>query len=105
MIKLLSHSICPSRMYAKVLFIKKPFIICLSGEEVPVGEQINTVDKGKTVEILMEKQAQQNNEVAVKNSKISEAERQNFEEERSKLYKQIDERVGLYPFFKYYYCS
>ena len=66
------------------------------GDEVPVNEQINTVDKGRTAELLLEQeQIQQNNEAAANSSKISDAERQNFEEERGKLYKQIDERVGI----------
>ena len=52
------------------------------------------MDKGKTAELLLEQaQIQQSNEAAVNSSKISDAERKNFEEERSKLYKQIDERV------------
>ena len=52
------------------------------------------MDKGKTAELLLEQaQIQQSNEAAANSSKISDAERKNFEEERSKLYKQIDERV------------
>lgn len=63
------------------------------GEEVPTNEQINTVDKGKTAELLLEQAQIQQNEAAANSSRISDAERKNFEEERSKLYKQIDERV------------
>ena len=69
------------------------FYLHNSGEEVPTNEQINTVDKGKTAELLLEQAQIQQNEAAANISKISDAERQNFEEERSKLYKQIDERV------------
>lgn len=65
------------------------------GEDVPVNEQINTVDKNKTVEILYEQS--QNERTAettasANSAKISDAERQHFEEERAKLYKQIDDR-------------
>ena len=69
----------------------------LLGEDVPANEQINTTDKGKTAELLLEQsQIERNNEINAANvSKISDAERQNFEEERSKLYKQIDERVSI----------
>lgn len=65
------------------------------GEDVPVNEQINTVDKNKTVEILYEQsQNERTAEVAASanSAKISDAERQHFEEERAKLYKQIDDR-------------
>jgi len=74
--------------------------IFLIGEDVPTNEQINTVDKGKTAELLLEQaQAERSNEAAIaaNASKISDAERQNFEEERAKLYKQIDDRVRIYP--------
>ena len=51
------------------------------------------VDKRKTAELLLEQENQKvSNDVAAAN-KVSDTDRQNFDEERSKLYKQIDERV------------
>ena len=62
-----------------------------AGEDVPVNEQINTADKKKT-EILELLDKSKNAESAAV-AKLSDAERQHFDEERTKLYKQLDERV------------
>ena len=80
---------------------KKPFeneLIILLGEDVPVTEQMNTTDKRKTADILESLETSKQTEVKAA-ATVSEAQLQNFDEERTKLYKQLDERVMIYTFF------
>lgn len=80
---------------------KKPFEnepIILLGEDVPVTEQMNTADKRKTADILESLETSKQTEVKAA-ATVSEAQLQNFDEERTKLYKQLDERVMIYTFF------
>lgn len=65
------------------------------GEDVPVNEQINTADKRRTNEVLELLEAQKSPEPA-HTAKVSDVEKKSFDEERTKLYKQIDERVGCF---------
>ncbi|XP_057293269.1 kinesin heavy chain-like [Hydractinia symbiolongicarpus] len=61
------------------------------GEDVPVNEQINTADRRRTNEVLELLEAQKSPEPA-HTAKVSDVEKKSFDEERTKLYKQIDER-------------
>lgn len=73
-------------------------LIILLGEDVPVTEQMNTADKRKTADILESLETSKQTEVKAA-ATFSEAQLQNFDEERTKLYKQLDERVMIYTFF------
>ena len=75
-----------------------------NGESVPVHERSTSVKEQKailpaeavaTTPISQSPQAT----VTVVNHELSEEERQQFDEERSKLYKQLDERVCFLAIF------
>ena len=58
---------------------------------------MNTADKRKTADILESLETAKQTEVKTA-ATVSEAQIQNFDEERTKLYKQLDERVMIYTF-------
>jgi len=63
------------------------------GEDVPVTEQMNTADKKKTADMLeMLETAKAAVVASAAPAKLSDAQRQSFDEERTKLYKQLDEK-------------
>lgn len=75
-----------------------------NGENVPVHERSTSVKEQKSIqqiEVVATTPVSQSPQatVTVVNHELSEEERQQFDEERSKLYKQLDERVCVSAIF------
>ena len=75
-----------------------------NGESVPVHERSTSVKEQKAIlpaEVVATTPVSQSPQatVTVVNHELSEEERRQFDEERSKLYKQLDERVCLLAVF------
>ena len=89
------------KLRAMLQHLEKELARWRNGESVPVHERITNVREQKPIEPVAVPQvtvaagSPKSTAVTVVNHELSTEEREKFNEERTKLYKQLDERVSL----------
>ncbi|XP_065666641.1 kinesin heavy chain isoform X2 [Hydra vulgaris] len=78
-----------AKLQAMLAHLEKEVNRWRKGESVPIGEQINTADKKRSSELIEVATDQQK---ALAHSHVTDAELVKFDAERTKLYKELDER-------------